>query len=328
MKIAVIYHRADFDGIFCREIARKFLPEAQLIFGWDFADAPIPLDSMAEYDRIYILDLPIDRVFGYNFKTPAAVSDAHHVFENVFQKIIWIDHHKSAIETHPTLVPGLRIDGVSACRLAWHWFQQHKEFFHPTGGSFAVPLSAKEDFIERRVIEPLAVRLAGEYDVWDKRDSRVDVFQLGLRGRDLTPEDWKWLLTVRDPQHQGELELASTNLIVDELCERGWIIQKFVDRANAETIRDSGFIFKFEGLNFLALNTTAKGSMQFAAHDTPDGGHDALLKFHWDGKQWDVSMYHAKHRTDIDLSVIAAKHGGGGHRGACGFRTNKLPFIS
>ena len=28
MKNTVIYHSADFDGIFCREIARKFLPDA------------------------------------------------------------------------------------------------------------------------------------------------------------------------------------------------------------------------------------------------------------------------------------------------------------
>ena len=37
MKTTVIHHSADFDGIFCREIARKFLPDAELI-GWDFGD--------------------------------------------------------------------------------------------------------------------------------------------------------------------------------------------------------------------------------------------------------------------------------------------------
>jgi len=26
MKNTVIYHSADFDGLFCREVARKFLP--------------------------------------------------------------------------------------------------------------------------------------------------------------------------------------------------------------------------------------------------------------------------------------------------------------
>lgn len=37
MKTTVIYHRTDFDGLFCREIARKFLSEAKLT-GWDYGD--------------------------------------------------------------------------------------------------------------------------------------------------------------------------------------------------------------------------------------------------------------------------------------------------
>lgn len=46
----------------------------------------------------------------------------------------------------------------------------------------------------------------------------------------------------------------------------------------------------------------------------------------FDGQKWNVSLYHAKHNTGIDLSKIAVKFGGGGHRGACGFQMDKLPF--
>ena len=49
IKTTVIYHSADFDGLFCREIAKKFLPDAELI-GWDWADAKIPFP--AEADRL------------------------------------------------------------------------------------------------------------------------------------------------------------------------------------------------------------------------------------------------------------------------------------
>jgi hypothetical protein len=51
-KTTVIYNSADFDGIFCREIARKFLPQAELI-GWNFGDPKIPVPKGA----FYILDL-------------------------------------------------------------------------------------------------------------------------------------------------------------------------------------------------------------------------------------------------------------------------------
>jgi nanoRNase/pAp phosphatase (c-di-AMP/oligoRNAs hydrolase) len=55
-------------------------------------------------------------------------------------------------------------------------------------------------------------------------------------------------------------------------------------------------------------------------------GHDALLTFCWLKDKWRISLYHAEHRKDIDLSVIAVKYGGGGHKGACGFHSRVLPF--
>jgi nanoRNase/pAp phosphatase (c-di-AMP/oligoRNAs hydrolase) len=55
------------------------------------------------------------------------------------------------------------------------------------------------------------------------------------------------------------------------------------------------------------------------------------MGFYYTGKDWAFSLYHAKHRTDLDLSTIAVKYGGGGHRGACGFRLDSLkdmPFLA
>jgi nanoRNase/pAp phosphatase (c-di-AMP/oligoRNAs hydrolase) len=57
---------------------------------------------------------------------------------------------------------------------------------------------------------------------------------------------------------------------------------------------------------------------------------DIIVIFHsadFDGKQWRVSLYHAPSKEHHDLSKIAVKYGGGGHRGACGFKTDKLPFL-
>ena len=52
-----------------------------------------------------------------------------------------------------------------------------------------------------------------------------------------------------------------------------------------------------------------------------------MLMFYTNGLKWVVSLYHARHRTDLDLSVIAKNNGGGGHRGACGFSCYELPFM-
>ena len=52
-KTTVIYHSADFDGIFCREIARKFLPDAELI-GWNYGEQE-PVVTGRE--TLYMLDI-------------------------------------------------------------------------------------------------------------------------------------------------------------------------------------------------------------------------------------------------------------------------------
>ena len=306
MKTTVIYHSADFDGVFCREIARKFLPDAELI-GWDFADAPLLIPTEG---TIYILDLPVDRLFGKVF----GQGEGHLPW---LERVVWIDHHKSSIETHPFTLPGYRIDGVAACRLAWQWFNSdlNERRFLPE----------KQAFIDREVSEPFAVTLAGEYDIWDKRDADAEVFQFGLRSKELTPDDWRWLLTVRDGSLQREYDLAKTNAILMELLANGKLLQTYQQRNDAGMVKRA-FMVEWEGLKFLTLTTARCNSLTFASRDVPETGHDALMGFCHDGKGWNFSLYHAKHNTGIDLSRIAVQYGGGGHRGACGFRCGWIPF--
>lgn len=305
MKTTVIYHSADYDGIFCREIARKFLPDAELI-GWDFADKPLTVPS----GTIYILDLPVDRPFGANFTKGDP-------FFIPADRLFWIDHHKSSIDSHPKTVPGCRIDGVAACRLAWQWFSTQQRIGCTSAPwefpkQMAAILPTKEDYIERRVVEPLAVRLAGEYVVWDKRDPDAEIFQFGLRSRELTTEDWKSMLD------------AGINGV--PLLQAGRTLQRYHQKNDAAIMHHS-FVLLWESLRFLALNTAQCNSLTFASKDEPTTGHDALMGFFWNGSKWTISMYHAKHRTDLDLSAIAVRHGGGGHRGVCGFTADKLPFV-
>lgn len=292
MKTTVIYHSADYDGIFCREIAHHFLPDAELI-GWNFGD---PLVVPASEGPVYVLDL-----------SPDCLAKPEADWES---RLIWIDHHKTSIEKWSRDIPGCRIDGVAACRLAWQWF------FHEAGrgdASEGKPWT-KEDYVERRVTEPLAVRLAGEYDIWDKRDPLAETLQYGLRTQELTPSDWDDMLCIK------------VHSIVSSLLDAGEIAQRYAQHTDDSVCKSRTWLMEWEGLRFLCLNSARFNSLVFAARDLLETGHDALLGFCYDGRQWNVSLYHAKHRTDLDLSLIAKRHGGGGHRGACGFTSKTLPF--
>lgn len=289
MKTIFIYHKSDFDGIFCREIARKFLPEAELI-GWEYGE---PTPAVPPEVTLYIMDLSVPDLMNH-------------------PNLIWIDHHKTAIEKYSTNIPGYRIDGVAACRLSWQWFSR---------GVANVLLDSsylprREDYIDRKVSEPLAVRLAGEYDIWDKRDPDADLFQHGLRSRELSGSVWETLFG-------GTLY---ANSMVTLLLVGGEVVQYAKTQENEHIIRNNGFTMQWEGLTFLCCNAGSYNSHLFTAGIKPE--HDALLGFclRKDG-QWSMSLYGVPGKPDVDLAAIATKYGGGGHKQACGFKCGFLPFL-
>ena len=57
-----------------------------------------------------------------------------------------------------------------------------------------------------------------------------------------------------------------------------------------------------------------------------EGKYDALCLFYWHPThlKWTISLY--SQGESVDVSVIAKAHGGGGHKGAAGFRAEELPF--
>lgn len=294
MKTLVIYHKADFDGLFSREICKQALGDTAEYLGWDYGD-PVPV---VEPDRkIIMVDISVDGLMDH-------------------RPLIWIDHHKSAMAKFSERIPGYRIDGVAACRLAWQYFSRTSR----DPKTFALP--DKQAFIDRTVEEPFAVQLAGEYDIWDKRNPDADVFQSALRAQPLT--DWIWSQLFRTDIEDSITQAQHSQLMVMAMLERG----RAVDYANAESsaslMRDCSFELQWEGLRFLAVNKPRGNSRTFAAGVKPE--HDALLTFYWLRNKWRVSLYGAPAHPEHDLSLIAVKNGGGGHKQACGFECRTLPF--
>jgi oligoribonuclease NrnB/cAMP/cGMP phosphodiesterase (DHH superfamily) len=176
-------------------------------------------------------------------------------------------------------------------------------------------LPSKQDFIDRKVKEPALIRLAGEYDIWDHRDPDAKALQFGLRAlsdssyRLLVDNEFLGAVTgARTPSH--ELFSAVTD---------GHSIKSYVDKQADEYSAAYAHTIKWEGLTFCVLNIGQRGNS-----DLLKGGikpeHDACFAWRFDGKQVLVSLYHIEGKTHHDLSLIAVKYKGGGHKGACGFR--------
>jgi len=318
MKNIVIYHSADYDGILSGEAIRFWLekthhteglPVGVQMVGWDYG-RPVPekddrgtdLDYRLS-DRIYIVDLSVDELMARL---------------DLRDKIVWIDHHKSAIEKwdatpsdaepHPGAFQGIRIDGVAACRLCW---QYGLHYYLSLKGHSSNKLPTKDLYVNRLVDEPLLIQLAGEYDIWDKRDPRADVLQLGLRALHKDQFDRLVHLSFNNPQKVD---------ILDHPISLGNTIQSYVDSSNKSAMKNSHTI-KWRGVRFLVCNGV-RGSLAFKSHVTKD--HDALMAWSFNGQEATVSLYGVEHCPDIDLSDIAKAMGGGGHRQACGFRVSLM----
>lgn len=322
--IAIIYHNADFDGKLSNEVCRFHLkrlhPDAAIhSFGWDYG-RPVPLPEIpalveGEYhpdnpvktgsellewrfwDAIYIVDLSVDELM-----TRPELRD----------KIVWIDHHKTAIDKwvnqgdkkYGWQFKGYRIDGVAACRLCWQWF-----FTMPLMGG--APLASKEAFVARSVHEPELIRLAGEYDIWDHRDPDAKALQFGLRSL-----HYEKLAVLVHGQFEG---CGDADLLLRDTVECGHAIKAYCDRRNDEYSAAYSRTLDWEGLKLCCLNIGQRGNS-----DLVRGGlkpeHQAIFAWRHTGDGVMVSLYHAPSHEDIDLSVIAKRYAGGGHKGACGFR--------
>lgn len=312
MKTTVIYHRADFDGIFCREIAKKFLPEAELI-GWDYGD---PSLEFPKEGTVYVLDLSPECFWESPLRAEWAA------------RLIWIDHHKTAIEKYPSTITGYRIDGVAACRLAWQWFSHEAQGLDPHRNQLDPALPSKGDFVNRTVAEPYAVQLAGEYDIWDKRDPNAELFQLGLKSRKLDEYCWRRLLddTVEESLQGTGMEQTNSELFSTTLLHSGHVLQFARGEEYREVILEQGYDVVFEGRTYLACNSHELDirSQLFEAGIKPH--HEGLLGFTFTGTDWRVSLYGVPGK-DVDHAETAKKYGGGGHKNACGFRVKTLPFL-
>jgi len=322
MNIAIIYHDADFDGKLSNEVCRfhlgRIYPHAAIhSYGWDYGRSipevahnlcdennnPVGPQAWSEYDFIYIVDLSVDELM---------------VRQELKKKIVWIDHHKSAIEKWDHIgdankLVGYRIDGVAACRLCWQWLSSDNgPHGDPRIHAADVFLPFKDHYVNRAVSEPDLIRLAGEYDIWDHRDPDTKALQFGLRA--CTDSELANLIDTQfrmTPEGDGWL----VNVVAG-----GRMIKFYCDKQNDEYSRDYAHTIKLEGLTFCALNIGQRGNS-----DLVRGGikpeHDAIFAWRYTGKEVLVSLYHIEGKTHHDLSLIAVKYGGGGHKGACGFRT-------
>lgn len=208
----------------------------------------------------------------------------------ITKNITWIDHHKTAMEYQYSIeLDGVREVGLSGCELTWG-------YLHP--------------------IDPMPpiVEMLGRYDVWDfsKYGEILNMLQAGIKLERNDPTDQNWEIWLFAPTAEH---------ILQDIIDAGKVALKFRQNRYADLIKALAFTTEFEGYKAIACNVALTSSQLF---DSAKGDFDLMMPFSFDGENWTVSIYTKK--DNIDVSGLAKKHGGGGHKQAAGFVTNTLPF--
>jgi oligoribonuclease NrnB/cAMP/cGMP phosphodiesterase (DHH superfamily) len=241
------------DGVCSAAIVKKFYDDTKDVMPWfdevcefiriDYRDE-FPFDKIVKDELIVIVDFSLQKE-GEFYK-----------LMGITDNIIWIDHHKTAIEKHQNLtLSGVRRDGVAGCELTW-------EFFFPG------------------IKIPKVVELLADYDIWAfKFGEDTNKLQTGIRLYDTNPESENW-----------DKWLHSHYYPAEEL-EKGEIALKYRNRYYAGLIKGWSFMTAFEGYRVIACNA---GSVSSQLFDSVTEDYDLMMPFCWDGKQWTVSIYTKK----------------------------------
>lgn len=263
-----LYHN-DTDGRCSAAIVRRALGTGVLLRAMDYEFRGVPWEDLQAAGKVVIVD------FALPLEDMQRIRDA--------AELIWIDHHKSAIEELSALsdLPGRRSIDEAACVLTWQVFYPD----HPL---------------------PDAVKYIGDRDIWRLAYEETTAFGEGLFQEDTRPaNDALW-----QPLLDGDDEL------VRELIERGKILHRARLRSIWRRVAREGFEVQFEGHRTLVIND--RGSGELGVYSRQRGYEIAYcyIDRHHEGKLiTKVTLFSDK----VDVSEIARKFGGGGHAGAAGF---------
>ena len=204
----------------------------------------------------------------------------------------WIDHHKSAIkdnqETPLRNTFSLLNSDFAGCELTWKYLFPNE-------------------------VMPDTVHYLGRYDVWDHSDPDTMPFQYAAQSCLDDPEAGRWQIML-NPQ-------CSPTLIQDFIDE-GRVIIRFLQMDNE--VRSRAYCFETEIDGYKALCANARASSTWFESKWDRAKYDVMLTFiRLPTGMWSCSVYS---EGDVDCSVIAKNHGGGGHQRAAGFQCEELPF--
>jgi len=302
----VFYHN-DNDGKCCAALIYQYYnvdppdhcSEIPITFNKMDYGMRFPIENISKDEKVYIVDYSIE------------VNEMRELLK-ITEDIIWIDHHKSAIEKYVTFLSELESDGKTirgvrdvgraGCEIMW-------DYVHSDPNTY-----------------PEFVKYVADRDMWRwKFGDNTKNYNDGLIIYDINPKSIIW-----------------DDHFVPEVMRDGKIVSKTKKALSLEQLKERGFYIKFHGYDCFVVNSDLIRGSEYLEMWQPDADIWMVFKLchclvnyeetvaNPDDVYWTVSLYSKK--PDIDVSKIAMNYIykgkiGGGHKGASGFQSKGLDFL-
>ena len=215
-------------------------------------------------------------------------------------KVIWIDHHKTAIEMsekYPWMkeLKGIRDTSMSACPLVFRYF---------TGKEYLTEM-------------PKWIQYISDYDTWTKALESSVYFKLGMDLRNQYPCAPIWDKLIGNKGFENKI------LTLGEILHDGSKISIY-----NSTRYDRMVSSMYEKI--IHLDTEYKAiilnSMDHTSEVFKDkiNDYDIGVVWHRQRDKYLFSIYSTK--ENVDCAKICQEFGGGGHKGAAGFSCKSFPM--
>jgi oligoribonuclease NrnB/cAMP/cGMP phosphodiesterase (DHH superfamily) len=264
----LVYHHNDLDGICAAAIiVRKYGADNVKCISVQYNENTWNCEDVEHAEIVYVVD----------FTFP----DMETLFVEAGNKLVWCDHHKTAMEQHKglwdSLVKGERSLDYAGCELTWIYCYPGYDI-------------------------PMSVKLIADRDLWKFKYELTKKFCAGANAllSDPLHEDWYSLF-----------EPVCYN-VADNIFTVGSVLISSQEK-RVEHLYEAGFLCEIHGHNALLVNSTSDTS-ELGEYIYTHGIELAVI---WSVRGDNVIV--SLRSNTVDCAEIAKQYGGGGHKGAAGF---------
>lgn len=361
MKTFRIYYHNDMDGMCSRVIAEKIIEKRYKSVNDGIEDYKLILDtieayelshSATDFDKISAITGDEELVIFVDYSFTENTLD---IFKEILKKtdngkrLLWIDHHDSSIkfvknhifQTDPEKIIKMPSENFvvskagSAAYLAWTLYQQYTFLNLKVDHDTLLQYYEVPDIYEMLKYVPPVVRHVSDYDTFEHRLPNTDEFKLGY---DMELDKYAFmqkLFNFSGGWNSDELIAAYSDKWrsaneCDLAIATGEIIMNYVTAENQTVIKRQGYescIKDLETGQMEKVYVCNRLSNSWVFGELYNQ-YKYVVVYHFNGTEYKYSIFsNLKIFSDTDCEKYAIQFGGGGHKGAAGWRSEELMFL-